>query len=246
MDGEMNGGPARGSLIGRVMGTLMFRTDAFEEIESDTTAMGQAFAIVLIVTVCAIIGGILNEVMSPPSVELQLVTGETVSGELVTGEPVIGGTGGVERLNTETLEDETVTGQIVAVETLTLAGIVLAIVGGLFFGVVFWAFWVTLLLMVGGGLLRSATTHTSWSELGRVVGFAYAPRALYLFSFIPGIGWLFVLIAFLWTLAGVIVAVRHALDYDSVGRAILVVLITGVIGAIPWIIIKVVEWMITG
>ena len=241
MDGDMNGGAARGSLISRVMGTLMFRADAFEEIESDTTAIGQAFTIVLVVTVCAIIGGVIGETISPPTVTVQSAAGGTVAGEIISGEPAVGGTATV-----EDIFGELVTGEVLAVEALTVTGIVLAIVGGLFFGVVFWAFWVTLLLMVGGGLLRSATTHTSWSELGRVVGFAYAPRALYLFSFVPGIGWLFVLIAFFWTLAGVIVAVRHALDYDSVGRAILVVLITGVIGAIPWIIIKVVEWMITG
>ena len=244
MDGEMNGGPARGNMLNRIMGTLMFRTDAFEEIESDATAMGQAFAIVLIVTVCAIVGGILSEVMSPPTVELQTATGEIVIGELATGEPVVGGAGGVERFNEETLEDETVTGEIIAVETLTVMGIVLAIVKGLFFGVVFWAFWVTLLMMVGGGLLRTGDTQTSWSELGRVVGFAYAPRSLYLFSFIPGIGWLFPLIGFFWTLAGVVVAVRHAMDFESTGRAIAVVLITGVLGAIPWLIIFSIEQIV--
>ena len=239
MDGEMNGGPARRSLLGRLMGTLMFRADAFEEIESDAAAIGQAFAIVLVVTVCAIIGGVIGEIMSPPTVTLQTAAGETLTGELAAGEAVIGGTGTV-----EDVFGESVTGEVLAVKTLTVSGIVLAIVGGLFFGVVFWAFWVTLLLLVGGGLLRSATTHTSWSELGRVVGFAYAPRALYLFTFIPAIGWLFWAIGYVWTLVGVIVAVRHAMDYQSVGRSVAVVLITGILGLIPWLIIKVIEWIV--
>ena len=43
------------------------------------------------------------------------------------------------------------------------------------FGVVRWALWVTIVLMVGRGLLRASGTQTSWAEMGRVLGFAYAP-----------------------------------------------------------------------
>jgi hypothetical protein len=135
--------------------------------------------------------------------------------------------------------------KVISGETFTALGIVLAVVGGLFFGIARWALWVTLLLVVGGSMLRSDTTQTSWSELGRVVGFAYIPGVLSLLTFIPEFGDLFWIIGFFWTLAAVVVAVRHALDYDSVGRAIGVVLITGILGFIPWIIIKAIEWSIT-
>ena len=231
-------------MLSRMVGAALFRAETYEDIESDATAIGQAFMVVLLVTVCGILGGVIGEIISPPIVTVQVEAGAEVTGELVSGEPAMGKTATVETFNEETMEVETATGRIVAVEAVTVVGIVLAVVGGLFFGVVFWAFWVTLLLLIGGGLLRDAATQTSWAELGRMVGFAYAPRALSLFSFLPGIGWLLLAIGFVWTLAGVVVAVRHALDFESTGRAVLVVLITGVIGAIPWFIIKIVEWIV--
>ena len=183
-------------MLERMVGALMFRAETYEEVEGDPSAISQALSIVLLVTVCGIIGGLLKDVMSG--------------------------------------------------EGVTSTGIILGVVGGLFFGILRWAMWVTLLLMIGGGLLRGANTHTSWAELGRVVGFAYTPGVLSILNFIPSIGWLFPVIAFFWTLWGVVVAVRHAMDFDSTGRALAVVLITAVLGFIPWLIILVIQVIILG
>lgn len=125
-------------------------------------------------------------------------------------------------------------------------GIVLGAIGGLVFGIVRWALWVTVMYLVGGKMLRTSNTETSWGELGRVMGFAYTPGVLSILAFIPAIGGLFPFIGFCWTLAAVIVAVRQAMDFESIGRAIGVVLLSAVIGFIPWIIIKIIEWSILG
>lgn len=125
-------------------------------------------------------------------------------------------------------------------------GIVLGAIGGLVFGIVRWALWVTVMYLVGGKMLRASNTETSWGELGRVMGFAYTPGVLSILAFIPAIGGLFPFIGFCWTLAAVIVAVRQAMDFESTGRAIGVVLLSAVIGFIPWIIIKIIEWSILG
>ena len=122
--------------------------------------------------------------------------------------------------------------------------IILGLVAGLVFGIVRWAIWVSVLSLVGGMMLRTGNTQTSWAEIGRVVGFAYTPGVLSIFSFVPFIGWLFPVVAFVWTLAAVTMAVRQALDFESTGRAILVVLIAAVIGFIPWIIVVAVQWAI--
>jgi hypothetical protein len=124
-------------------------------------------------------------------------------------------------------------------------GIILGLVAGLMFGIVRWALWVTILLMVGGGLLRTSGTQTSWAELGRVLGFAYTPGVLSIFSFVPVIGWLFPTAAFFWTLAAVVVGTRQALDFDNTGRAILVVVISAIIGFIPWIILIGIQALVT-
>ena len=125
-------------------------------------------------------------------------------------------------------------------------GIVLGVIGGLIFGIVRWALWVSVMYLVGGKMLRTSDTETSWSEVGRVVGFAYTPGVLSLFTFIPAIGGLFGLVAFVWQVAAVVVAVRQAMDFESTGRAIGVVLLSAVIGFIPWIIIVIIQWSILG
>lgn len=120
-------------------------------------------------------------------------------------------------------------------------GIIGGVIGGLLFGIVRWALWVTVIYLVGGKMLRTGSTQTSWGEVGRVMGFAYTPGVLSLFTFVPAIGGLFAVVAFFWTLAAAVVAVRQAMDFESTGRAIATVLIAGVIGFIPWIILWVIQ-----
>ena len=181
-------------MIQRMIGAALFNRHTYEEIEADQGALGQAVVVVLLVTLCGIIGGVINGLMS--------------------GEAVL--------------------------------GILLGAIGGLVFGIVRWALWVTVMYLVGGKMLRASHTETSWGELGRVMGFAYTPGVLSILAFIPTIGGLFPFIGFCWTLAAVIVAVRQAMDFESIGRAIGVVLLSAVIGFIPWVIIKIIEWSVLG
>ena len=127
----------------------------------------------------------------------------------------------------------------------TALGLILGLCFGLAFGIVRWALWVTVILMVGSGLLRSSGTQTSWSEMGRVLGFAYTPGVLAILSWVPGVGWLIATVAFIWTLAAAIMGVRQAMDFEGTGRAILVVGIAGIIGFIPWIILVIIESAVT-
>ncbi len=127
-----------------------------------------------------------------------------------------------------------------------LLAIILGLVAGLVFGILRWALWVSVISLVGGMMLRTSNTQTSWAEIGRVVGFAYTPGVLSIFSFVPFIGNLFPIVAFVWTAAAVTLAVRQALDFESTGRAIAVVLISAVIGIIPWLIVKGIELILLG
>ena len=119
----------------------------------------------------------------------------------------------------------------------SLLGIVWGLIVGLTFGIVRWALWTTVLYLVGGRMLRTSGTETSWAELGRMLGFAYTPGVLSIFAFIPSVGWLFGLVGFIWTLVAVIVAVRQALDFESTGRAVLVTFIAAIVGFIPLLIV---------
>ena len=124
----------------------------------------------------------------------------------------------------------------------TALGLIVGLCLGLSFGIVRWALWVTVILMVGGGLLRSHGTQVSWSEMGRVLGFAYTPGILSILYWVPYVGTPIAILAFLWTLAAAVVGVRQAMDFEGTGRAILVVVIAGIVGFIPWGILKYAEW----
>lgn len=179
-------------MLQRMLGAAFFNAQTYEEIEADQGALGQAIGVVMLVTVCGIIGGIIDGMLSDEATR----------------------------------------------------GIILGVVGGLFFGIARWALWTTALYLVGGKMLRTGSTQTSWGEVGRVLGFAHTPGVLYLFSFVPFIGWLFVVAAIFWTLAAAVVAVRQAMDFASTGRAIAVVVLAFIIGVIPWAILEIIQYMV--
>ena len=181
-------------MIERMIGAALFNRNTYEEIEADEGALGQAVAVVLLVTLCGIIGGVIGGLLGDASV----------------------------------------------------VRVILGAVGGLVFGIIRWALWVTVMYVVGGKMLRTSNTVTSWAELGRVMGFAYTPGVLSVLAFIPAVGGLFPFIGFCWTLAAVTVAVRQAMDFESTGRAIVVVLISAVIGFIPWLIVVAIQWALLG
>jgi hypothetical protein len=76
-------------------------------------------------------------------------------------------------------------------------------------------------------------------EVQRALGFAYSPQILNLLSFIPCLGWLISLIAWVLTIATGFVAIRQSLDQDNTNAAltmivsaIVVFLITAIMTAI--------------
>lgn len=118
--------------------------------------------------------------------------------------------------------------------TLLLSGMVAAILG--------WALWAGLIWLIGTKLLPESQTRADWSELARTTGFAQTPGILRLFGFVPLIGGLVVLVANLWMLVSMVVAVRHALDYESTWRALLVVLIGWLANAVLFALLTGFSW----
>lgn len=168
-------------MIRRMLGATFFDSHTYEEIENDSSSMVQAIGIVLLVTLCAIAGGMANEMLG----------------------------------RTTPLE------------------IILELTFGLAFGVLRWALWVTIVFMVGAGLLRTHHTETSWAEMGRILGFALTPGVLSVLSGVPFLDWVFVWVAVFWSLAAAVMGVRQGMDYESTGRAMLVVAMSGLIAVIP-------------
>jgi len=68
-------------------------------------------------------------------------------------------------------------------------------------------------------------THADFGQLLRTIGFAATPGLLQVLGILPVVGGLVTLVAWLWQLAAMVIAVQQALDYTSIGRAVAVCLI---------------------
>ena len=120
--------------------------------------------------------------------------------------------------------------------------VVNALVVGVIRGVVSWAIWALITWIVGTTILNTEATEADWGQLARCTGFAQTPGLLNVFIFIPVVGGLISLAAFVWTFAAMVVGVRQSLDYTSTWRAFAVILIA----FIPVVILNAIVYALTG
>jgi hypothetical protein len=89
-------------------------------------------------------------------------------------------------------------------------------------GLAGWLSWLFFVWLVGVKLVPEPETRSDLGELIRTTGFGLTPGLFRILGLLPVVGWLLVIAAWLWTLAASVIAVRQALDYKSLGRAIFV------------------------
>ena len=92
-----------------------------------------------------------------------------------------------------------------------------------------WIAWAVLALQIGSRVLPQRQTRSDTGEMMRTLGFATAPGILQVFGMIPGVQAPVLAITSLWMFAAMVVALKHALDYTSLGRALAVCAIAAVI-----------------
>lgn len=92
-----------------------------------------------------------------------------------------------------------------------------------------WFVWAYLTYLIGTRFLPGARTQADLGELLRTIGFSSSPGVLQVLGVLSVLTEVIFLVAAIWTLIAMVVAVRQALDYDSTARAL------GVC-AIGWII----------
>jgi hypothetical protein len=97
--------------------------------------------------------------------------------------------------------------------------------------------WSLIIWLVGTKLMPEPATKADYPETFRVLGFAAAPGLASVITIIPILGWLLMLVIWLWQIAAMVVAVRQVLDYSTTGKAIIVVLIGFVINIVVTVII---------
>ena len=116
--------------------------------------------------------------------------------------------------------------------TIGSGGVTGLVLGGIV-GIAGWAVWAGITFFIGTTLLRGPDTHADWGQLARTLGFAQSAGVLKVFGFIPVLGTIVFVVASIWQLAAMVVAIRQALDYTSTWRAVGV----AVAGFIPYVII---------
>jgi Yip1 domain len=91
--------------------------------------------------------------------------------------------------------------------------------------IVTWVAWAVLIFQIGTRVLPEPQTRTSLGELLRTTGFAAAPGLLQVFALLPGMMMPVFVGTWIWMIAAMVVGVRHALDYRSTLRALVVCLV---------------------
>jgi hypothetical protein len=105
---------------------------------------------------------------------------------------------------------------------------VLAAIGGLIVGLLLaiagYYLWVFVAHWIGTSFFKGTGDR---GEVQRALGFAYAPQVLNVLSFIPCVGGIIALVAWIWSIAAAFVAIRQSLDQDDTNAA-LTVIISGI------------------
>jgi len=182
---------ASGPLLQRMLRAAKLESQLYEEVESDSTATGQALLVVVLVSVCSGIGSGISAAMKGS---------ETVSGFFI--------------------------------------GLATGIIGSL----IAWFIFSLLCFWLGTSIFKGPNTKSTLGELLRVLGFAYSPGVLNIFSFIPFIGPIIPFVTWIWTIIAAVIAVRQACDFTT-GRSIGTVIVAAII---PIIIIVLLGVLIGG
>jgi hypothetical protein len=96
--------------------------------------------------------------------------------------------------------------------------------GGILIGTVAtligWYVWAYLTYFIGTKFLPGPQTKADPGELLRTIGFSSSPGLIRVLGIIPGLGGVVFLVASVWMLMAMVIAVRQALDYNSTLRAV--------------------------
>lgn len=142
--------------------------------------------------------------------------------------------------------DRTATGQALIIVVLSNMAAGIGVTASLYnapvlhrvlLALLLWVFWATATYIVGVYLMPEPETQTTVGELLRTIGFAASPGILRIFGMVPGLGSTIYGISTVWMLVAMVIAIRQALDYKSTGRAVVVCLITGMIGVVMTVLV---------
>ena len=111
------------------------------------------------------------------------------------------------------------------------------IVMGTITALIAWYVWAYLTYLIGTKLLPQPQTKADPGELLRTIGFSTSPGLIRILGIIPGLREFVFLVASIWMLVAMVIAVRQALDYTSTLRAVGVCVIGWIIQMLIFILL---------
>lgn len=122
-----------------------------------------------------------------------------------------------------------------------IGGIATGGLGGILMGTIAaltgWYVWAFLTYYIGTKFLPEPQTRADLGELLRTIGFSSSPGMIRVLGVIPGLGGVVFLVASIWMLVAMVIAVRQALDYESTLRAVGVCVIGWIIQALIFVLL---------
>ncbi|MDI6793836.1 MAG: YIP1 family protein [bacterium] len=110
-----------------------------------------------------------------------------------------------------------------------LVGTITALIG--------WYVWAYLTYFIGTKLLPEPQTKADHGELLRTIGFSSSPGLIRVLGIIPGLAGIVFLVASIWMLAAMVIAVKQALDYQTTWRAVGVCMIGWIIQVLLFVLL---------
>lgn len=126
-----------------------------------------------------------------------------------------------------------IAGGIGTTASVGLGGILI----GALIALVAWYVWAFLTYLIGTKLLPEPQTKADIGELLRTIGFSSSPGLIRIFGIIPFLRGLVFLVAAVWMLVAMVIAVRQALDYQSTMRAVGVCIIGWIIQTLLMVLV---------
>jgi hypothetical protein len=100
-----------------------------------------------------------------------------------------------------------------------------------------WLVWAVLAYVIGAKVFPDQETKTDLGEMLRTIGFASSPGVVRAVGIIPGTTDGVFMVAAVWMLVAMVVAVRQALDYRSTSRAVGVCVLAWLVQAIVFLLL---------
>lgn len=100
------------------------------------------------------------------------------------------------------------------------AGIGQGFILGIITSLISWFIWAGITYVIGTKVLPTPQTEADYGQLLRTIGFSSSPGLIRVIGIVPGLGGIVSLVAAVWMLIAMVIAVRQALDYTSTWRAV--------------------------